>query len=409
MNKTRMTIRFDREEQADRGISRKMSGYSPGDQPDEPYSRDNPGNASFTRQGSRLATERRRLEQEQEELPYEAETDWIDLSDGTAFEPIPNHETGLLDDPAEWKYGEREEEAQEFGVHHSYDLNSPGSYYRPRNPASVWKVAASIAGAVLTGLLFGTVVLSMFTSDSGLPSTSSDTVQQNLTDHSAAQGEQAKDSGSAPPTAVSAEMPEQTFYLLQYGMFSTPERAKQAENELAAAGIAAYHETLPENRVYAGISPNREQAKLLSSQLKNEGVELYVREVVFPGAVTVPTLGEAAVLQAFYETGGELAAELSQLSAALLGSTAAEAAGSERMNMVTTLHLQWTEALRQASAYLGPEAGGLLHVMEQNMNTAVTALAEYNKNRAEGHLWEIQSGMLNYIMKQRELLQAAGG
>ncbi|WP_268794580.1 hypothetical protein [Paenibacillus sp. DMB20] len=40
------------------------------------------------------------------------------------------------------------------------------------------------------------------------------------------------------------------------------------------------------------------------------------------------------------------------------------------------------------------------------MNSSVTALSEYNKNRAKGHLWEIQAGMMNYIMSQRKLVEA---
>lgn len=64
----------------------------------------------------------------------------------------------------------------------------------------------------------------------------------------------------------------QSYYLLQYGVFSTPDGAAQAQQELLTAGLAAGLDPSEGNRVYAGISPDREQAKLLSSGLKNQGL-----------------------------------------------------------------------------------------------------------------------------------------
>lgn len=73
-----------------------------------------------------------------------------------------------------------------------------------------------------------------------------------------------------------------TYYALQYGVFSSPERAEQAKLELTQAGIGAGSDPEDGNRVYAGISADREEAKLLSTRLKSQGVELYVKEIVNP-------------------------------------------------------------------------------------------------------------------------------
>ena len=61
-----------------------------------------------------------------------------------------------------------------------------------------------------------------------------------------------------------------TYYALQYGVFSSAERAEQAKLELSQTGLAASLDPEDGNRVYAGISADREEAKLLSTRLKSQ-------------------------------------------------------------------------------------------------------------------------------------------
>ncbi|WP_431785473.1 hypothetical protein [Paenibacillus lactis] len=74
------------------------------------------------------------------------------------------------------------------------------------------------------------------------------------------------------------------------------------------------------------------------------------------------------------------------------------------MKSVTNLHQQWIQSVKQLSEGLGPESLAVLPMMEQSMNGSVMALSEYIKNQSKGHLWEIQTGMMNYIMGQKKLL-----
>ena len=55
--------------------------------------------------------------------------------------------------------------------------------------------------------------------------------------------------------------------MLQYGVFSTPERAEQAKGA-AAVRYCGWGDLDEENRVYAGVSPDREQAKPPAISLK---------------------------------------------------------------------------------------------------------------------------------------------
>lgn len=358
------------------------------------------------RSRGRLAEERRRLDHDNgwpyddaPDAPVESDTyhhvheELYDLHDD-AFSGIMTPEAN---DP-HWNLGPEsdlyETTAGDYG------------YYRSRKPTSFWKMAASVTAAVITGLLFGYMVLSMFNGgDAGEnPATgqleSSDPGNLAPTDPSGGAGA----SPTPDMTESAVHIPGQNFYLLQYGVFSTPERAAQAIGELQQSGIAAGGDLDEENRVYAGISPDREQAKLLSNQLKAEGVELYVREIALPGIESAAFAGEEQTLTDYFTISGELVSELSQLSASLLGLQEPGAATSEHMNTITNLHQQWIQSVKQLAAGLGPETGAALPAMEQSMNSSITALSEYNKNQSKGHLWEIQTGMMNYVMGQKKLL-----
>jgi len=366
------------------------------------------GSRNSSRRG-RLAEERRRLQSANEQLagksertdPYE---DLPEVWDGGAIDSRTgnfSYDTPLQDP---WDSG------QQDGVFYEGSQGEDYSYYRTKRPTSFWKMAAAVSAAVITGLMFGYMVLTMFNGGAGgtsngnmpAPGTGSETVIENETGTGDGTGTPAP-SGQQPATAV--QIPGSTFYMLQYGVFSTPERVEQAKSELLAAGIAAGADPNEENRVYAGISPDREQAKLLSNQLKAEGVELYVREISLPQTEPRVYSGEAKTLTDYFTISGQLVSELSALSASLLseqeggGPSAAEA-----MKSVTNLHQQWIQSVKQLSEGLGPESLAVLPMMEQSMNGSVMALSEYIKNQSKGHLWEIQTGMMNYIMGQKKLL-----
>lgn len=294
----------------------------------------------------------------------------------------------------------------------SVELQDYSSFYRPRRPGSVWKLAGSVTAAVLTGLLFGSIVLNIFSGGSveeGIQPGRPDTLEgaSGLPDSPITGAETTEKSAPvAAGSGIAVTIPEQTYYMLQYGVFSSAERAEQAKSELNEAGLAAFNDTSGENRVYAGVSSDREQAKLLSGQLKNEGVELYVREVMVPGAQSALFAGDGALLDIFFEASSGLAEQLSSLSASMLGKEQPEAVSESVMKNLTALHLQWTKAIKLIYPGLGPEAEMALKNMENSMNNSVTALAEYNKNRSKGHLWEIQAGIMDYIMSQRKLVES---
>ncbi|UQZ33092.1 hypothetical protein C2I18_05675 [Paenibacillus sp. PK3_47] len=292
----------------------------------------------------------------------------------------------------------------------SYSEEGYGGTYHTRRPSYWWKFALSVAGALATGVLLGYAALSMIQGGAAAGGNGADKAQSAVTgvQNGSSTGQPvAPDTGlpvvgadDAAAGQIPVDIAAQSYYLLQYGVFSTPDGADQARQELLGAGLAAGLDPEGGNRVYAGMSPDREQAKLLSSGLKSEGIELYVRELVLPGAGQASYAGQAEAVDSYFTASGQLLKELSGVSAALL-SGSGQAAGSPS---VSDLHMQWTEAVKALAPGLTPEGQSLCTDLQKAMNRGIAALNEYDKNKAQGLLWEVQESMMNFLAGQRNLL-----
>ncbi|WP_226000669.1 SPOR domain-containing protein [Paenibacillus sp. BJ-4] len=279
--------------------------------------------------------------------------------------------------------------------------------YRKRPPhPSRWKLIGSVASALVTGGMFGYIMLLLFNGGGIVPGSESSAEQAlPVFNESVSTGTPSAKENTNPVNVVAAQVPPQTYYLLQYGVFSTPERALQAKEELLKAGIAAGGDTEDQNRVYAGISPDREQAKLLSNQLKTQGVELYVRELRLPGLEKAAYAGEGEKLTAFFQLSSTLVSKLSGLSSSLLGDGGPTAVPVSEMKELNDLHQQWTQNIAALPSGLPKEAAASAASLEKAMNSAISALGEYNKHTAKEHIWEIQSSMMEYVLRENEFIQ----
>ena len=148
------------------------------------------------------------------------------------------------------------------------------------------------------------------------------------------------------------------------------------------------------------MSPDREQAKLLSSSLKNQGIELYVRGLALPAVQQVRYSGTAEAVDNYFNVSAKLLNELSSLSASLLSG----AAGESGTAGVSDLHMQWLQAAKALEPGLTPEGQKLAAGLTQSMSQGIAALNEYGKNKAEGLLWEVQEAMMSFLTGQRSLL-----
>ncbi|MNO62653.1 hypothetical protein D3C76_533340 [compost metagenome] len=315
-----------------------------------------------------------------------------------------NHNYRVVEQTQEW--GDPFTDYTETGgtVVPSYTVNSPR--------ASWWKVAGSITGAIVTGALFGFVVLSLFNQKVTIPIPGISTSIQSTADGAAdipviggiAEDPESLIEGKAT-TKVEVQLPEQAYHFLQYGVFSTAEGVELAQKELQASGIAAARDTVDTKRVYAGVSTDREHAKLLSSQLKSAGVHLILHEISLPTTAKVEFDGAQANLERYLTQSAELVKLLSDFSAFRLVESKPETLSPDEIKTLGGSHQQWTESAAAVRGHLSSTIEGNANEMEKAINSAVEAMGEYNKNGAKTLLWEVQNEVMRFILAQQSMLK----
>ncbi|MMZ61339.1 hypothetical protein D1872_234850 [compost metagenome] len=206
-------------------------------------------------------------------------------------------------------------------------------------------------------------------------------------------------------TKVEVQLPEQAYHFLQYGVFSTAEGVELAQKELQASGIAAARDTVDTKRVYAGVSTDREQAKLLSSQLKSAGVHLILHEISLPTTAKVEFDGAQANLERYLTQSAELVKLLSDFSAFRLVESKPETLSPDEIKTLGGSHQQWTESAAAVRGHLSSTIEGNANEMEKAINSAVEAMGEYNKNGAKTLLWEVQNEVMRFILAQQSMLK----
>ncbi|MNI10920.1 hypothetical protein D3C73_640480 [compost metagenome] len=332
---------------------------------------------------------------------------------------VTPHETFEVDDGEQWDNTYRV-------VEHNQDWGDPFTDYTetggavvpdylvksPSPRTSWWKVAGSITGAIVTGALFGFVVLSLFNQEVTIPVPGSSTFAQSAADGASdvlvigGISDQPNLWREEEAVAkVKVQLPDQGYHFLQYGVFSTSEGVELAQKELQDSGIAAARDTVDTKRVYAGVSTDREQAKLLSSQLKSAGVHLILHEISFPTMVNVEFDGDQANLERYLMQSAEIVKFLSDLSASHLVESKATALSSNEIKTLGGSHQQWTESAAAVRGHLSARLEGNASEMEKAINSAVEAMGEYNKKGAKTLLWEVQNEIMRFILAQQSMLQ----
>ncbi|BFH67315.1 MAG: SPOR domain-containing protein [Paenibacillus dendritiformis] len=309
-----------------------------------------------------------------------------------------------------------------------------GVHTRTRKP-SLWKVLASVAGALATGAVFGFIALSLFKGEvqlpdptAGLPDLSSQAAKvtdggkkaQTAADKPPA--DQAAIPAAAQPAAGNGEkseaawqaagvyvtdvnIPEKTFYMLQYGVFDKPEGAKTAIGDLRDKGMAAMEEQGDQYRVYAAIASAREDAMSLSQLLKNRQIDLYVREMSRPALTKLAFQGNAADVEQFIADSDKVIGWLMAQSVAHLEGTEAAAFAAEDTERLREQHLQWTQRMSKVQKGQPKQSGDAWTKLVQAMNTAISAVNEYNKQPSTSHLWSIQQAVMQYLSAERSWLE----
>ncbi|WP_053374787.1 SPOR domain-containing protein [Paenibacillus sp. FJAT-27812] len=316
-------------------------------------------------------------------------------------------------------------------MHEEYDeprRNKPNyTRMKRRSGAPSWfNVFLSVAAALATGALFGYLLLSLFTGASiwpggaggkpqSLPVTGNEITGEAAGDKAGNAGTGTKGEGTKPVTdnnpaakpdpnlaMVSLEGLDQTYFMLQFGVFSNTEGRDAAMAQLAEKGLAgAALTSASDYRVYAGMGGDKAKAQTIRGQMPD--MDLYIKEVSLTTPGKMPFKGEQATAQSFFAKTKEIVQMLDELTIAQLEQPALSSLSESAAATWQAEHQKWTE--NAAAMRIGIEdAAGKAYFdkVTQAINTAAKSMIEYDKKPSRAYLWSVQSQLMKAIISQKE-------
>ncbi|UFJ39059.1 hypothetical protein LOK74_13335 [Brevibacillus humidisoli] len=305
-----------------------------------------------------------------------------------------------------------------------------GRFFDQRNWA---KMLIASASAVAIGLCFGFIVLSIFSDDKLSQSYRYvlDGTMQTLTaapeDGQAEQAEanQMDAAGEKPDEApVSQEgageplqLPELHAFMAQVGAFQDAASAEIAMESLEKQG---YPQLLyaqdGQHYLFVAAAPSRDEILGIASVLKEKAIDVYVKEVTFPGfsgqldipekkTAEDPAVLEEQSLQSFFSTGAQLVDLLTEWSAQRLTQPGAASSAGEEETKLKELHLRFLEQNRLLQPVLPEEWKAPITEMVSGLNQAMTAFSKANTANVQSYAWQVQDGVLLYIERYVSFLQ----
>ena len=282
--------------------------------------------------------------------------------------------------------------------------------YPYSEPPSWWRVFASVAAAVVTGALFGYLVLSLFTGQPLFPGSRGPDAQAGATvpppASSAAAGQASpKKQAAASATSESAgseSLPADAYYMLQYGVFQTEDNMNAAVRELQAKGLAAAADDSGGYRVYAGLAPTKDEAQLLVRQLPQ--VEVYVK-AVNGEAIRLSGVQHAAEWRSLLENGAALTRELAGFTVSALQQSAPKAPSENQVAALEKLWQRWKSSA-DAAAGLDGAARKPAEALVRDMNDAWLAWRAFAQTPGRDALWQVQTSVMKAVLDDRGVREA---
>jgi hypothetical protein len=321
-------------------------------------------------------------------------------------------------------------------MHEEYDeprRNMPNyTRMKRKSGAPSWfNVFLSVAAALATGALFGYLLLSLFTGASIWPGGAGDKPQSlpvagnGITGETG--GDKAGNAGSAgsegtngegtkPVTdnnsaaakpdpnlaMVSLKGMDQTYFMLQFGVFSNTEGRDAAQAQLAEKGLASAALTsAADYRVYAGMGSDKAKAQAIKGLMPD--MDLYIKEVSITTPSKMPFKGDQAAAQSFFTKTKELVQMLDELTIAQLEQPALSSLSEAAAATWQAEHQKWTENAATMRIGIEDAAGkAYLEKVTQAINTAAKSMIEYDKKPSRAYLWSVQSQLMKAIISQKE-------
>ncbi|WP_165972109.1 SPOR domain-containing protein [Paenibacillus piri] len=364
---------------------------------------------------------------------FDTETQRIEKLIRESSKETRNLETGYHDRPdGSGSYQPYEEPLEPIRDHHWYVPEDTTAYVSRSSNYSWLKVAASVAGAVVTGIAFGFFVLSMFSGDSqdskgsaGLPAAGSNaaaTVTGAANGAEAAKAPQingvqpngqaaapasASVSGGASAVVTAVNIPGKTVSFLQSGVFSTSQAADAAQTELKKKGLAAVSDAGDKYPVYVGITLTRDEALGLAQQFQQKKTDVIVKNIELPALSKIKWSAKPSDnLASYLAQGDKLLQAIAPVTLAHLTESQPTALDAASLQSVKTSHQSWTALTAGVNEGLADDARAAVQKMGTAMNTAVSTMEEYKKNPSVSYMWQTQNALMQYVLAQKELRKA---
>lgn len=205
--------------------------------------------------------------------------------------------------------------------------------------------------------------------------------------------------------AIALNLPATSLYLLQNGMFSSEEKAIEASNALKQKGFASTAVRTDHIYIYAGILTLRDDALQLSHYLQEEGFETYIKTFEMPAVESLNWTGNSKEqLVGYFKEGRELVNMLSELSYLYIQPHSPNGLSESAMEQLHERHKAWSNHALGMGQSMPEEIQNTIQKMNKAMNTAVTALDEYNKSPSTSYVWQVQEAMLDYAHEEKTLM-----
>ncbi|KMZ41799.1 MULTISPECIES: hypothetical protein [Bacillales] len=308
-----------------------------------------------------------------------------------------------------------------------------------------WRTTLTTGGAVAIGLLFGFLVLTVFSKkefSESYGNVLSETVQ-TLTAPGAGTEQTAGKNGVAGPafpdesqqaqgkatngnavgqtagqTAVALQLPAVNMYVAQAGVFQPDASPQTAVEPLEKAGIPhLLYKDASKQYMFAAAAPTRDAVLGFAASLKNKGMDIYVKEFSFPAFEGSVPVGKAANasgdpnVNAFFTHGVKLVQALSAQSGLIITTGQLSPTAKETAE-IKEIHRQFLEESRKMEAKEAWKP--LLDGMVNGVNQALAArdkMAEASAGKkvesAESYAWQVQAGVLAFFESYASWIQKA--
>jgi hypothetical protein len=252
---------------------------------------------------------------------------------------------------------------------------------------SILAIVVTVAAALITGVLFGLLVLRIFAFEQGVSA-----------ERNAATLTQAP-TGTEQPEVIPNAMANSEYYLLQYGVFSQFSSIEKATETLNEAGLASAEMPLDGNTViYSGIATNPAQLDQLLPLL--EGQEVIQKVLLLPRLENTDLFTRSPALSTFIADTDEL---IRQLTTYTISNLRAE---SVQRTTWQPDYEAWTASIADAhKSLLDDEATASFTSLTEAMQKAATSLQAYDATHEAIDLWNAQSALMTAVLAEKTWLE----